>query len=45
MDTDYILGLSVVIFIIGIAIIGIGYLVYNAWKYNNNRNDVEYYII
>lgn len=41
MDTDYALGLGVVVFLVGLVITGIGYLIYNAWKYNN-RNDVQY---
>jgi hypothetical protein len=41
MDTDYALGLGVFVFLVGLIIIGIGYLIYNTWK-SNNRNDIQY---
>jgi hypothetical protein len=42
MDTDYVLGIGVIVFIVGYVLTGLIYLIYNAWKYNNNRNDVQY---
>jgi F0F1-type ATP synthase assembly protein I len=40
MDTDYVLGIVIIVFIIILLIIGLGYLMYNIWK--SNRNDNEY---
>jgi hypothetical protein len=45
MDTDSTLGIGIIVFISVFIIIGIGSIIYNAWKYNNNRNYIDYNII